>query len=109
MTFMQSPTIDVPTIEGGKAEMKIPEGAQTGRRMRLRGKGMPRLRGGPRGDMIVELFVETPRNLSARQKELLKEFCELSGDNCNPDSAGFFNKVKQFWDDVTTEDGRPSA
>lgn len=101
--------IQVPTIEGGKAEMKIPEGAQTGRRMRLRGKGMPRLRGGPRGDMIVELFVETPRNLSERQKELLKEFCDLSGDGCNPDSAGFFKKVKQFWDDVTTEDGRPNA
>lgn len=100
-------TIEVPTIEGGKAELKIPEGAQTGRRMRLRGKGMPRLRGGPRGDMIVELFVETPRNLCDRQKEILKEFCELSGDNCNPDSAGFFNKVKQFWDDVTTDDQRP--
>ncbi len=102
-------SIQVPTIEGGKAEMKIPEGAQTGRRMRLRGKGMPRLRGGNRGDMIVELFVETPRNLCDRQKELLKEFCDLSGDNCNPDSAGFFNRVKQFWDDVTTDDGRPSA
>lgn len=102
-------SIEVPTIEGGKAEMKIPEGAQTGRRMRLRGKGMPRLRGGPRGDMIVELFVETPRNLCDRQKELLAEFCELSGEGCNPDSAGFFNKVKQFWDDVTTDDGRPNA
>lgn len=102
-------SIQVPTIEGGKAEMKIPEGAQTGRRMRLRNKGMPRLRGGNRGDMIVELFVETPRNLCDRQKELLKEFCDLSGDNCNPDSAGFFNRVKQFWDDVTTDDGRPSA
>jgi molecular chaperone DnaJ len=101
--------LEVPTIEGGKAEMKIPEGAQTGRRMRLRGKGMPRLRGGPRGDMIVELFVETPRNLCDRQKELLLEFCALSGESCNPDSAGFFNKVKQFWDDVTTDDGRPSA
>lgn len=102
-------SIEVPTIEGGKAEMKIPEGAQTGRRMRLRGKGMPRLRGGPRGDMIVELFVETPRNLSDRQKELLQEFGEISGESCNPDSEGFFNKVKQFWDDVTTDDGRPSA
>ncbi|WP_417486775.1 molecular chaperone DnaJ [Maricaulis sp.] len=102
-------TIQVPTIEGGKAEMKIAEGAQTGKRMRMRGKGMPRLRGGPRGDMIVELFVETPRNLCDRQKELLKEFCDLSGEGCNPDSAGFFNKVKQFWEDVTTDDGRPNA
>ena len=102
-------SMQVPTIEGGKAEMKIPEGAQTGRRMRLRGKGMPRLRGGPRGDMVVELFVETPQNLCERQKELLREFCELSGDGCNPDSTGFFKKVKQFWDDVTTDDGRPNA
>ncbi|OLF75468.1 molecular chaperone DnaJ [Maricaulis sp. W15] len=102
-------SIQVPTIEGGKAEMKIAEGAQTGKRMRMRGKGMPRLRGGPRGDMIVELFVETPRNLCDRQKELLKEFCDLSGEGCNPDSAGFFNKVKQFWDEVTTDDGRPNA
>ena len=99
-------SIQVPTIEGGKADMKIAEGAQTGKRLRMR---MPRLRGGPRGDMIVELFVETPRNLSDRQKELLKEFCDLSGEGCNPDSTGFFNKVKQFWDDVTTDDGRPNA
>lgn len=102
-------TIEVPTIDGGKAELKIPAGAQTGRRMRLRGKGMPRLRGGPRGDMVVELFVETPRNLCERQKEILKEFCSLSGEGCNPDSDGFFAKVKQFWSDVTTDDGRPNA
>ncbi|WP_417497253.1 molecular chaperone DnaJ [Maricaulis sp.] len=102
-------TIEVPTIDGGKAELKIPAGAQTGRRMRLRGKGMPRLRGGPRGDMVIELFVETPRNLCDRQKELLKEFCSLSGEGCNPDSDGFFHKVKQFWNDVTTDDGRPNA
>ena len=102
-------SIEVPTIDGGKAELKIPAGAQTGRRMRLRGKGMPRLRGGPRGDMVVELFVETPRNLCERQKELLKEFCSLSGEGCNPDSDGFFNKVKQFWNEVTTDDGRPNA
>tara|TARA_R110000868_G_scaffold45045_2_gene149856 strand:- start:26615 stop:27790 length:1176 start_codon:yes stop_codon:yes gene_type:complete len=102
-------TLEVPTIEGGKAELKIAAGSQTGRRMRLRGKGMPRLRGGPRGDMVVELFVETPRNLCERQKELLKEFCALSGEGCNPDSDGFFNKVKQFWNDVTTDDGRPNA
>ena len=85
-------SIEVPTIEGGKAEMKIPEGAQTGRRMRLRGKGMPRLRGGPRGDMIVELFVETPRNLCDRQKELLKEFCDLSGEGCKSRQRGFLQQ-----------------
>jgi molecular chaperone DnaJ len=102
--------IQTPTIEGGKAEMKIPSGAQTGRRMRLRGKGMPRLRGGPRGDLIVELFVETPQKLCERQKELLREFCELSGDGCNPDSDGFVGKVKQFWNDITDQDdARPGG
>jgi len=66
--------------------------------------------GGARGDMFVELFVETPRNLTERQKELLSEFCELSGDGCNPDSDGFFKKVKRFWDDVRGEDeARPNA
>ena len=101
--------VHVPTIEGGKAEMNIPAGAQTGRRMRLKGKGMPRMRGGPRGDMIVELFVETPQHLCDRQKELLKEFCELSGDKCNPDSTGFLGKMKRFWDDVTDQDdARPN-
>ncbi|HCY56834.1 MAG TPA: molecular chaperone DnaJ [Oceanicaulis sp.] len=103
--------IQAPTIEGGRAEMHIPAGSQTGRRMRLKGKGMARLKGGgARGDMFVELFVETPRNLSDRQKELLKEFCELSGDGCNPDSDGFFRKVKRFWDDVRGDDeARPGA
>ena len=60
--------------------------------------------------MIVELFVETPRRLTERQKEILQEFCELSGDGCNPDSDGFFKKVRRFWDDVTSEDDhRPHA
>ncbi|PIW28322.1 MAG: molecular chaperone DnaJ [Rhodobacterales bacterium CG15_BIG_FIL_POST_REV_8_21_14_020_59_13] len=98
-----------PVIDGGKAELKIPSASQTGKRMRLKGKGMPRLRGGPRGDMIVELFVETPRNLTDRQKELLQEFCELSGGNCNPESEGFVGKARRFWEDLTSEDGRPSV
>lgn len=98
--------IEVPTIEGGRAEMTIPESSQTGRRMRLRSKGMTKLKaGGARGDMYVELFVETPCNLSERQKELLKEFCELSGNGCNPASDGFFKKAKRFWNDITGEEG----
>ena len=69
-----------PTIEGGRAEMHIPAGSQTGRRMRLKNKGMARLKGGgARGDMFVELFVETPRNLTERQKELLSEFLRAVG------------------------------
>ncbi|PWE18385.1 molecular chaperone DnaJ [Marinicauda salina] len=100
--------IEAPTIEGGRAEMRIPDGSQTGKRMRLRGKGMTKLNsGGARGDMFVELFVETPRKLCDRQKELLREFCELSGDGCNPESEGFFKKVRRFWDDVRGDDEGP--
>jgi len=65
--------------------------------MRLRGKGMPMLRGGGQGDMFIELAVETPVNLTSRQKELLHEFEKLSEDN-NPQSSTFFSKVKTFWD-----------
>ncbi|WP_421856067.1 molecular chaperone DnaJ [Oceanicaulis sp.] len=97
--------IDAPTIDGGKVKIRIPEGAQTGERMRLRNKGMVKLNGGgARGDMYVELFVETPRKMTERQKEILREFCEISGDGCNPESDGFFNKVRRFWDDLNGED-----
>ncbi|WP_373355423.1 molecular chaperone DnaJ [Pseudoroseicyclus sp. CXY001] len=91
--------IDVPTIDGGKSRVKIPEGSQNGRQMRLRAKGMPALRGGPPGDMFIELAVETPVKLSSRQKELLREFDKLSEEN-NPQSAGFFKSVKGFWDSM---------
>lgn len=89
--------IEVPTIDGGRALVKIPAGSQSGRQMRLRGKGMPPLRGGHRGDMLIELAVETPVKLTARQKELLREFEKLSEEN-NPESSGFFRKVRTFWD-----------
>ncbi|MFA5582104.1 MAG: molecular chaperone DnaJ [Paracoccaceae bacterium] len=91
--------IEVPTIDGGRSRVKIPAGSQSGRQMRLRGKGMPALRGGGVGDMLIELAVETPVNLSARQKELLREFEKL-GENNNPASKSFFGKVKNFWDDI---------
>ncbi|WP_417720569.1 molecular chaperone DnaJ [Salipiger sp.] len=91
--------IEVPTIDGGRSRVKIPSGSQSGRQMRLRGKGMPALRGGPAGDMFIELAVETPVNLSSRQKELLREFEEL-GDNNNPESHSFFASVKNFWDSM---------
>jgi len=97
--------IDAPTIDGGKVQIKIPEGAQTGERMRLRQKGMVKLNGGgARGEMYVELFVETPRKLTERQKEILREFCDISGDGCNPESDGFFRRVKRFWEDVRPDD-----
>ena len=91
--------IEVPTIEGGKSRVKIPEGSQSGRQMRLRGKGMPVIRSSEKGDMFIELAVETPVNLTSRQKELLREFQDLSAEN-NPQSAGFFSSVKNFWDSM---------
>lgn len=91
--------IEVPTIDGGRSRVKIPEGSQSGRQMRLRGKGMPALRGGGAGDMFIELAVETPVNLTARQKEILREFEELSEEN-NPESHSFFKSVKGFWDSM---------
>ena len=91
--------LEVPTIDGGRARVKIPAGSQAGRQMRLRGKGMPALRGGGTGDMFIELAVETPVNLTSRQKEILKEFDSLSEDN-NPESKSFFSSVKTFWDSM---------
>jgi len=91
--------IEVPTIDGGRSRVKIPEGSQSGRQMRLRGKGMPALRGGGQGDMFIELAVETPVNLTARQKEILQEFDEIAAEN-NPEGSTFFKSVKSFWDSM---------
>ena len=91
--------IEVPTIDGGRSRVKIPSGSQSGRQMRLRSKGMPALRGAGQGDMFIELAVETPVNLTSRQKELLKEFDDLSEDN-SPQSSSFFKSVKGFWDSM---------
>lgn len=96
--------IEVPTIDGGRARVKVPAGTQSGKQLRLRGKGMPPLRHGPGmngepGDMLIELSVETPVNLTARQRELLREFEEIKADN-SPESQGFFQKIKGFWDEM---------
>lgn len=91
--------VEVPTIDGGRSRVKVPEGSQSGRQMRLRSKGMPALRGANSGDMFIELAVETPVNLTSKQKELLKEFEKLSEEN-NPQLSKFFSKVKSFWDDM---------
>lgn len=91
--------IEVPTIDGGRSRVKVPEGSQSGRQMRLRGKGMPALRGGGTGDMFIELAVETPVKLTARQREILREFDQLSEEN-NPQGSSFFNSVKSFWDSM---------
>ncbi len=79
--------------------MKIPVGSQSGRQMRRRGQGMSALRGCGSGDMFIELDVETPVNLTSRQKELLREFEALSEEN-NPESKDFFKSVKGFWDSM---------
>ncbi|QDL90880.1 molecular chaperone DnaJ [Paroceanicella profunda] len=92
--------IEVPTLDGGRTKVKVPEGVQSGKLLRLRGKGMPALRGGPAGDLYLELAVETPVNLSARQKELMREFEKAGRDN-NPEATDFLSKVKRFWDGMT--------
>jgi molecular chaperone DnaJ len=89
--------IEVPSIDGGRSRVKVPPGSQSGKQMRLRAKGMPMLRGGGQGDMFIELAVETPVNLTSRQKDLLREFEKLSEEN-NPEGSSFFSTVKNFWD-----------
>jgi molecular chaperone DnaJ len=88
--------IEVPTLEG-KLKMKITAGTQSGTVFRLRGKGVPDLRGRGRGDELVRVIVETPRKLTARQRELLEEFARTSGDEIHPISKGFFDKVKEMF------------
>jgi molecular chaperone DnaJ len=92
--------IEAPTIDGGRARIKIPEGAETGKQFRLRGKGMPVLRSTHVGDLYVQVEVETPKNLSRRQKDLLREFEKASSETTNPGWTGFVNKVKSFWDQM---------
>ncbi|MEM9014197.1 MAG: molecular chaperone DnaJ [Pseudomonadota bacterium] len=102
---------ETPTIDGGRVKISVPEGSQTGKRFRVRQKGMTQLdqsgRGDirRRGDMYVEVQVETPTSLNAEQKDLLRQFCEAGGgeDAC-PQSKNFFDRAKTFWENVT--DGR---
>ena len=95
-------TIEVPTIEGKRARVSVPAGTPTGHQFRLREKGMSMLRSRARGDMFVQVTVETPVNLNKRQKELLEEFShEGKHEDTNPQSHGFFAKVKDLWDDLT--------
>jgi molecular chaperone DnaJ len=105
--------IEAPCLLGGencdgaaRIKIKVPEGAQTGKTVRLKGRGMPSLRSRERGDLVVELFVETPTKLTARQKELMREFAGLCGDQQHPQSTGFFRKAKRFWEEVVGPDAR---
>lgn len=88
---------EVPTIERGKTRVKVPSGTQSGRRFRVASKGMPVLRSRQTGDMYVQVVVETPQNLTKKQQELLAEFEKLSSGETQPESAGFFSKVKDFF------------
>ena len=92
--------LEAPTLDGGKSRVKVPNGVQSGKRLRLKGKGMPSLRGNNFGDLYVELEVETPVNLTSEQKNLLMEFQKI-GVNNNPAESNFFSRVKRFWDDLT--------
>jgi molecular chaperone DnaJ len=89
--------IEVPTVDGKKARVTIPDGSQSGKQFRLRGKGMPVLRAKNHGDLYIQTTVETPVNLSKKQKDLLQEFISEDRNN-SPQSAGFFAKAKAFWD-----------
>ena len=91
-------SIDVPTLGGNRARVTIPSGTQSGHQFRLRSKGMPALRGGSKGDMNIQVSVETPVNLNKKQKELLKQFDSLGTKSTNPQSDGFFSKVKDIWE-----------
>jgi molecular chaperone DnaJ len=89
---------EVPTIDGAKTKVKVPEGTQSGRRFRLAGKGMPVLRARQCGDMYVQVVVETPQKLTKKQRDLLAEFDRLSSTETQPESTGFLGKVKEFLD-----------
>lgn len=92
---------EVPTLDGGRSRVKVPEGTQNGRQIHLKGKGMPVLRSRQVGDMYVQIVVETPQKLSRRQRELLEEFERVSDEENNPESSGFFSRVKDFFDTLS--------
>ena len=89
--------IEAPTLDGGRTRVKVPAGVQSGKQLRLRGKGMPALQRPGTGDLYIELAVETPVNLTRRQEELLREF-EAEARNNSPENHDFFSKVKDFWE-----------
>lgn len=94
--------IEVPSLDGGRARVNVPAGTQSGRQFRLKGKGMPAMRGGgTTGDLYVQAVVETPMNLTRRQEELLRQFADAGeGKKTNPESESFLDKLKEFWDDL---------
>jgi molecular chaperone DnaJ len=93
-------TATVPVIDGSKTKINIPAGTQSGQQFRLRGKGMPVMRSIAKGDLFIEVAVETPVNLSKKQKEILQEFGGDKPEKNSPESSGFFSKMKDLWDDL---------
>jgi molecular chaperone DnaJ len=92
--------IEVPTIDGGRTRVKVPEGSESGKQFRLKAKGMPVLRSKQQGDLYIQVEVETPKNLSRKQRDLLKAFEEASNPNTSPASTGFFARVKEFFEGI---------
>jgi molecular chaperone DnaJ len=90
--------VDVPTVDGNRVRMPVPSGTENGKQFRLKSKGMPVLRSKVQGDMYIQVDVETPKNLSRRQRELLEQFAQESNTETNPASDGFFSKVKEFFE-----------
>ncbi len=90
-------SIEIPTIDGGKAKIKIPSGTQNGKQFRLKGKGMPYMRGNGTGDLYVQVNTEVPVSLNKEQKELLEKFREIENEKSNPSIKKFFQKAKNFW------------
>ena len=90
-------TIEIPTIDGGKAKIKIPEGTQNGKQFRLRGKGMPYMRGSGNGDLYVQINTEVPISLNKEQRDLLEKFREIENEKSNPSIKKFFEKATSFW------------
>jgi molecular chaperone DnaJ len=100
ITFSQAAlggTLDVPTLEGKFVNATLQRGTQTGDEIRISGKGMPNVRGGRSGDLVVHLRVVTPRNLTRRQEELLRELSELDGKHVSPERKGFLDRVMEFF------------
>ena len=89
---------EVASLDGAKSRVKVPEGTQTGKQFRLRGKGMPVMRSNDYGDLYIQVVTETPQKLNKRQRELLEEFQQLSSDENSPEATGFFSRMKRFLD-----------
>ena len=94
-------TIDVATLDGTKSRVTVPEGTQAGKQFRLKAKGMPVLRSAQVGDLYIQVQIETPQKLTKRQRELLQEFEQISSKDNNPESTGFFARMKDFFDTLS--------